>query len=94
MMHLFALFVVCAGDSLSSEDIGHEIDPLPQYITARFTRLTQVQEKAVKQKVQYIDSEFPIFVVVMQKTNVTGRFTLVSSIFYSLMLLQLALIFD
>lgn len=63
-------------DSLSSEDIGHEIDPLPQYITARFTRLTQVQEKAVKQKVQYIDSEFPIFVVVMQKTNVTGRFTL------------------
>uniref|UniRef100_A0ACD5X4V1 Uncharacterized protein n=1 Tax=Avena sativa TaxID=4498 RepID=A0ACD5X4V1_AVESA len=66
-------------DSLSSEDIGHEIDALPEYITARFTRLTQVQEKAVKQKVQHIDSEIPVFVVVMQKNNVTGRFTLTIS---------------
>ena len=74
--------MVCAGDSLSSEDSGHEIDASPKYITARFTRLTQVEEKAVKQKVQSIDSEIPVFVVVMQKTNVTGRFTLVSSIFY------------
>ncbi|CAM0875859.1 unnamed protein product [Alopecurus aequalis] len=63
-------------DSFSSEDTGHKIDASPEYITARYTCLTKVQEKAVKQKVQYIDSEIPVFVVVMQKTNVTGRFTL------------------
>jgi hypothetical protein len=87
---LFVVILVCAGDSLSSEDICHGIDALPDYITARFTRLTRVQEKAVKQKVQHIDSESPIFVVEMQKTNVSGRFTVVSSLFYSLMLLPLA----
>uniref|UniRef100_A0ACD6A5G2 Uncharacterized protein n=1 Tax=Avena sativa TaxID=4498 RepID=A0ACD6A5G2_AVESA len=63
-------------DSLSSEDIGHEIDTFPGYVTARFTRLTQVQEEAVKQKVQRIHSGIPVYVAVMQKTNVTGRFTI------------------
>ncbi|XP_044361714.1 B3 domain-containing protein_Os12g40080-like [Triticum aestivum] len=64
------------GDSLSSEDTDHEEGALPDCILARFTRLTTDQKKAVKEKVQFIDSETPIFVAMMQQTNVTGRYTL------------------
>ncbi|XBH83339.1 hypothetical protein VPH35_071782 [Triticum aestivum] len=63
-------------DSLSSEDIDHEEGALSDCILARFTRLTTDQKKAVKEKVQFIDSETPIFVAMMQQTNVTGRYTL------------------
>ncbi|XP_037419001.1 putative B3 domain-containing protein Os08g0325100 [Triticum dicoccoides] len=63
-------------DSLSSEDTDHEEGALPDCILARFTRLTTDQKKAVKEKVQFTDSETPIFVAMMQQTNVTGRYTL------------------
>lgn len=62
-------------DSLMSEDIDHDII-LPGCMGLRLKHLTSIQKKAVKQKVQLIDSEIPICVVVMHDTNVTGRFCL------------------
>lgn len=40
------------------------------YVTTRKTKLTWVQKEVVKQKVQSIDSEIPIVVTVMSKSNV------------------------
>ena len=50
-------------------------------IGVHLRRIPLIQKKVVKQKVDLIGSEIPIYVLVMQKTNVTGRFTLVRSIF-------------
>ncbi|XP_024319048.1 putative B3 domain-containing protein Os08g0325100 isoform X2 [Brachypodium distachyon] len=63
-------------DSLFSEDSNGDVDTLTDYIAVHKKRLTPIQKREVKKMVQSIDSEIPIFVVVMHKTNVTRRFTL------------------
>ncbi|XP_037429280.1 putative B3 domain-containing protein Os08g0325100 [Triticum dicoccoides] len=60
------------GDSSMSEDGV----TLTGCIGVHLRRIPLVQKKVVKQKVDLIGSEIPIYVLVMQKTNVTGRFTL------------------
>uniref|UniRef100_A0ACD5X269 Uncharacterized protein n=1 Tax=Avena sativa TaxID=4498 RepID=A0ACD5X269_AVESA len=63
-------------DSLMSEDIDHDTDALSGCMGVGLKHLTPIQKKAVKRKLQLIDSEIPICVVVMRNTNVTGRFSL------------------
>uniref|UniRef100_A0ACD6A6Z2 Uncharacterized protein n=1 Tax=Avena sativa TaxID=4498 RepID=A0ACD6A6Z2_AVESA len=59
-------------DSLMSE----YIDALSGCMGVGLKHLTPIQKKAVKRKLQLIDSEIPICVVVMHNSNVTGRFCL------------------
>ncbi|CAM0875861.1 unnamed protein product [Alopecurus aequalis] len=63
-------------DSLVSEDSDNDTDALTGCLGVRLKHLTSNQKTAVKQKIQLIDCEIPICVVVMQKASVTGRFTL------------------
>jgi hypothetical protein len=58
------------------------------YVTTRKTKLTWVQKEVVKQKVQSIDSEIPIVVTVMSKSNVDSGCSVVSSIFLMCVLLR------
>ncbi|KAF7043896.1 hypothetical protein CFC21_053198 [Triticum aestivum] len=60
------------GDSSMSEDSV----TLTGCIGVHLRRIPLIQKKVVKQKVDLIGSEIPICVLVMQKTNVTGRFAL------------------
>ena len=67
-----------------SEDIDHATDALSGCMGVGLNHLTSIQKMALKQKVQLIDSEIPICVLVMHKTSVTGIFSLVSCIVYSI----------
>nr|XP_040246040.1 B3 domain-containing protein Os03g0620400-like [Aegilops tauschii subsp. strangulata] len=87
------------GDSFSSEDGHGGRDAIVKkaakltsaqkeqlkdgYITVRKTKLTSAQKEVVKQKVQSIHSEIPIFVAVMSKTNVDSGFFLTFSRYYA-----------
>jgi len=59
-----------------SEDIDHDTDALSGCMGVGLKHLTSIQKKAVKRKLQLIDSEIPICVVVMCNINVIGRFFL------------------
>ncbi|KAM0884041.1 hypothetical protein ACQ4PT_031272 [Festuca glaucescens] len=67
------------GDSLMAEDSGDDMDALSGCIGVGLKHLTSIQKKAVKEKVQRIDSEIPICVAVMPRTSVTGSFNLTMS---------------
>jgi hypothetical protein len=69
-----------------AEDSGDDMDDLSGCIGVGLKHLTSIQKKAVKEKVQCIDSEIPICVAVMPRTSVTGSFNLVSSIVYSIII--------
>nr|XP_051179435.1 putative B3 domain-containing protein Os08g0325100 [Lolium perenne] len=66
-------------DSLMAEDSGDDMDDLSGCIGVGLKHLTSIQKKAVKEKVQCIDSEIPICVAVMPRTSVTGSFNLTMS---------------
>ncbi|XBH95438.1 hypothetical protein VPH35_085999 [Triticum aestivum] len=53
------------------------------YITAHKTKLTSTQKEVVKQKVQSIYTEIPIFVAVMRKYNVVVEFLLTFPRYYA-----------
>jgi hypothetical protein len=57
--------------SLSSEE--HETHSIVSYILPLRTRLTNVQEKELKKKIQAICPEIPIYGCVMKKNNISGN---------------------
>ncbi|KAK8444602.1 hypothetical protein SEVIR_9G164400v4 [Setaria viridis] len=61
-----------SGGSTSSQE--HEAHSVPSYIVPQRTNLTNVQKKKLKEKVGAICSEIPIYVCVMKKNNISGRY--------------------
>ncbi|XP_008665124.1 putative B3 domain-containing protein Os03g0621600 [Zea mays] len=58
------------GMTASEDDEAHSV---PSYVLPRHTSLDTMQKRKVKERLQAICSEIPIYVLVVKNTNISGR---------------------
>jgi hypothetical protein len=62
--------LVIGGMTASEDDEAHSV---PSYVLPRHTSLDTMQKRKVKERLQAICSEIPIYVLVVKNTNISGR---------------------